>query len=170
MGKWLAGIIGTVIASVLTAVIVDRLNDDRDVRQLELKRDLVRQQQKLETLRQGRPGSSRDDRTPDESDGALGEVPTEDNPWPPADRRHPGVRQDILEGLVEPDGDRYYREPIDAYGGERFSARSFCQMTGAVGEVHDLPTPALAQEGAVAICVANGGVPDCCIQGTVLLH
>ena len=40
--------------------------------------------------------------------------------------------------------------------------RALCTKTGAIGEVFNRPNRASASGAAVAACVSNGGIPNCC--------
>lgn len=47
-----------------------------------------------------------------------------------------------------------------------YVARSTCSATGAWGQSHPQPTRQAAANEAVQACVAFGGIPECCRNGT----
>jgi hypothetical protein len=49
--------------------------------------------------------------------------------------------------------------PASAKG---WHGRALCSKTGAIGEIFNSQNRSAASGGAVAACVRNGGIPNCC--------
>lgn len=56
--------------------------------------------------------------------------------------------------------------PFTLFDGSYF-AEAYCSITDASGVSYEQPTPQDTLAIAVEICVATGGVPNCCLAGAV---